>query len=218
MLTILETTCEYRKDPLGLDERRPRISWKLRSDRRNTLQISYRLQVANDPYFLEPLWDTGDTASDQSVLVVYEGPELRPRTRYYYRVSARDNHGECSGWSETAFWETGMMDCAEWKADWIMAEEEARLQLDVSPLLRKAFILDGQIASARVYVTALGLYLLDINGKRVSEDCFTPGWTSYRHRQQYQTYDVSPLLQSGENVIGATLGKWMVCRVYCMER
>lgn len=51
MLTILETTCEYRKDPLGLDERRPRISWKLRSDRRNTLQISYRLQVANDPYF-----------------------------------------------------------------------------------------------------------------------------------------------------------------------
>ena len=206
MLTILETTCEYRKDPLGLDERRPRISWKLRSDRRNTLQISYRLQVANDPYFLEPLWDTGDTASDQSVLVVYEGPELRPRTRYYYRVSARDNHGECSGWSETAFWETGMMDCAEWKADWIMAEEEARLQLDVSPLLRKAFILDGQIASARVYVTALGLYLLDINGKRVSEDCFTPGWTSYRHRQQYQTYDVSPLLQSGENVIGATLG------------
>ena len=206
MLTILETTCEYRKDPLGLDERRPRISWKLRSDRRNTLQTSYRLQVANDPYFLEPLWDTGDTASDQSVLVVYEGPELRPRTRYYYRVSARDNHGECSGWSETAFWETGMMDCAEWKADWIMAEEEARLQLDVSPLLRKAFILDGQIASARVYVTALGLYLLDINGKRVSEDCFTPGWTSYRHRQQYQTYDVSPLLQSGENVIGATLG------------
>jgi alpha-L-rhamnosidase len=72
-------------------------------------------------------------------------------------------------------------------------------------LLRKDFALDGEVSQARVYATALGAYELEINGSRVSEDRFAPGWTDYDKHVQYQTYDVTDLLQEGDNAIGAAL-------------
>ena len=73
-------------------------------------------------------------------------------------------------------------------------------------MLRGTFAVKGAVESARAYVTSLGLYELEINGKRVGDQLFTPGWTSYHHRLQYQTYDVTSHLRAGENAIGATLG------------
>ena len=75
-----------------------------------------------------------------------------------------------------------------------------------SPLLRGTFEVAGPVKSARAYVTAHGLYALELNGRPVSDDLFTPGWTSYEHRLQYQTYDVTAQLQPGANALGATLG------------
>ena len=66
--------------------------------------------------------------------------------------------------------------------------------------------MDGQVAFARVYATALGMYELYINGRRVGDGLFTPGWTDYRKRLQYQTYDVTDMLKEGANAIGAVLG------------
>lgn len=73
-------------------------------------------------------------------------------------------------------------------------------------LLRKSFTLLQPVASARVYVTAKGSYRLSINGQRVGRDILTPDWTDYRKRISYQVYDVTPLLQRGENAVGAMLG------------
>lgn len=206
MLTVTELTCEYRNNPLGLDEMAPRVSWKLCSDQRNTLQTGYQLQVSLSRDFDTILWDTGTVSSDQSVHVAYEGPALSPRRRYYYRVRAADNHGNRSAWSAPSFWETGMLYKTEWCAQWISSGCEEETLLEASPLLRRAFRLEKSVASARAYVTALGLYFLYVNGERVGADYFTPGWTSYAHRQQYQTYDVTSMLQSGDNVVGAVLG------------
>src|SRR3989441_7703466 len=64
----------------------------------------------------------------------------------------------------------------------------------------------SRVRAARLYVTSLGLYELFLNGQRVGDQLFTPGWTSYRRRLQYQTYDVTPLLRPGANVVGAMLG------------
>ena len=206
MLSITELTCEYRKNPVGLDNRNPRISWKLWSDCQNTMQTGYRVQVSQCEDFALILWDTGEVNTDQSIHVQYKGPCLIPRTRYYYRVMVTDNHGEYTGWSEPAFWETGMMNPSEWAAGWITAGMEEDLSLNAVPLLRKTFPVGKEIETARVYATALGLYTLYINGARVGEDYFTPGWTSYASRIQYQTYDVTHLLQTGKNAIGAMLG------------
>ena len=206
MLRITGLQCEYRDCPLGIDERHPRISWQLVSYQRDVCQTGYRVQVAADQAFTAVVWDTGWRDSDQSVQLPYEGEELQPRSRYYYRVRACDNKGNDSGWSETAFWETGMLNKTEWKAEWITAGREEEYRLEISPLLRRSFTIHGAVQSARIYATALGLYALYINGGRVGDALFTPGWTSYRDRLQYQTYDVSALLREGENVVGAMLG------------
>ncbi len=71
--------------------------------------------------------------------------------------------------------------------------------------LRHTFDVTQPIRSARLYSTALGAYEVFLNGKRVSEDVLAPGWTDYRERVVYQTYDVTALLTSGSNAIGALL-------------
>src|SRR5207253_3121769 len=80
-----------------------------------------------------------------------------------------------------------------------------------APYLRKEVDLDNPVRSARLYVTALGLYEISINGQRVGEDIFTPGRTEYRKRVPYQVYDVGAMLQRGENAIGAILGDGWYC-------
>ena len=95
--------------------------------------------------------------------------------------------------------EAGLLQPADWTARMISPTG------DPSPLLRKEFRLDGPVASARLYVTAHGLYRASINGRPVSDDAFAPGWTTYRHRLRYQTYDVTGLLADGDNVVGVQL-------------
>lgn len=71
--------------------------------------------------------------------------------------------------------------------------------------LRKTFDAGGAIKSVRLYATALGNYEVFLNGKRVGNDLLAPGWTDYRERVLYQTYDVTELVKSGSNVIAAQL-------------
>ncbi len=75
-----------------------------------------------------------------------------------------------------------------------------------APYLRKGFTVDGAVKRAMVYVTALGTYELRLNGARVSKDVFAPGWTEFRKRVHYQTYDVTSQIGQGANAIGAILG------------
>ncbi len=89
---------------------------------------------------------------------------------------------------------------------------------DPAPLVRKQFSLDGPVVSARLYITSRGLYRASINGRPVSDDAFAPGWTTYRHRLRYQTYDVTGLLADGDNVVGAQLADgWFRGRLSFVE-
>jgi alpha-L-rhamnosidase len=101
----------------------------------------------------------------------------------------------------------GLLKPNDWRARWIeAAANEDTKTSQPSPVLRGVFRLNAAVRSARAYVTSLGLYELEINGRRVGDELLTPGWTSYRKRLQYQTYDVTSHLRAGENVVGATLG------------
>lgn len=207
MFAITKLRCEYKENPLGIDVIRPRISWQLVSDDRDCMQSAYQIQVAENMLFQGKLWDTEEVKSSQSIHVELEGLLLEARTRYYYRVRAWNQNATDSGWSEVAFFETGILDAGNWQAEWISAPTASFSQdSEICPQLRTFVDVKGPVESARIYVTALGLYELQLNGSRVGDHYFTPGWTSYSKRLQYQTYDVTKLLHEGANALGALLG------------
>ncbi len=200
---------EYATNPIGIDEPTPRLSWMLHSDRRATSQSAYEIRVGASASELarSPLWTTGKVESGESVNLAYAGPALKPGRRYHWQVRVWDDQKKATEWSAPAYWETGMMGAAQWKAAWIapdLAEDTTRS--NPAPLLRTEFQLDGVVTSARAYVTALGLYEMQLNGKRVGDEMLAPGWTSYDKRLQYQSYDVTDLVKRGANAVGVTLG------------
>lgn len=202
--SVANLRCEYKTDPLGIDAAQPRLSWQLLSDERGIVQTAYQIRVTSDG---KTIWDTGRVASNQSVHVPYAGPALESAGRYSWRVRVWDGAGRPSAWSAPAFWEMGLLAAEDWKARWIQpAGDENTKMPQPSPMLRGTFMVKGAVRQARAYVTSLGLYELEINGCRVGDQLFTPGWTSYRHRLQYQTYDVTGHLRPGENAVGAMLG------------
>jgi alpha-L-rhamnosidase len=208
-VTTLRT--EYKENPLGIDTAKPRLSWQMRSGDRGVVQSAYQVRVAGSERGLgrasELVWDSGRVSSNESILRPYGGPPLQSGRRYHWQARVWDGGGKASEWSAPAWWEMGLLEPGDWKASWI----EPDLADDVStpgpvPMLRREFKLSGPVERARAYVTAHGLYELYLNGQRVGDRLFTPGWTSYNKRLQYQTYDVTPLLKTGPNAVGALLG------------
>lgn len=204
-LGVRNLRCEYKVDPLGIDVRNPRLSWELTSTEKGVLQTRYEVQVTTAKQRV--VWETGTVSSDTSNELAYAGTALESGKTYYWRVRVGDNHGHLSEWSATARWEMGLLEPTDWKAQWItpdLPEDENRS--NPSPLLRREFLIKKKIERARFYSTAMGLYELYLNGKRVGDQYLTPGWTAYDFRYQYQTYDVTELVKSGSNCVGAILG------------
>ncbi|MCC7350421.1 MAG: family 78 glycoside hydrolase catalytic domain [Phycisphaerales bacterium] len=203
--------CEYLENPLGMDEPRPRLSWQVRDPRRGAAQRAYQVRVATSKRLLEEgsadVWDSGKVESDRTIQVEYAGRELESRGRYHWQVRSWDARGEASPWSRVQWWEMGFLESDQWKGQWIgpAAPEDDRTFIPC-PFLRREFEVGGRIARARIYATAKGLYELQLNGRRVGQDYFTPGWTEYHHRIAYQTYDVTELIREGTNALGAILG------------
>ncbi|MBN8634389.1 MAG: glycoside hydrolase family 78 protein [Anaerolineae bacterium] len=215
MTLITHLTTEYRDNPLGLDITHPRLAWRLTTERAGARQTAYRVIAASQPELLRSeqpdVWDSGQVASDQSVHVVYAGAPLQSRQRVYWQVTVWDELGAISQ-SETAWFELGLFKADDWQAQWIGAAFAggARSTFPV-PYVRKHFSLPADVVTARLYVTALGVFECSLNGQTVGADVFAPGWTDYHKRVQYLTYDVTSLLQRGDNVLGAALGDgWAV--------
>jgi alpha-L-rhamnosidase len=217
-LTVKNLRCEYKVDPMGIDVGKPRLSWELVNPERGVLETSYEIRVAQSEADLAKgklLWDSGKQPSEASIQMEYGGPALESRRIYYWQVRVADNHGHLSDWSQPAHWETGLLEATDWTAKWItpdLVEDETKS--NPAPLLRREFSLDKKVKSARLYITAMGLYEMSLNGKRVGDEYFTPGWTSYDFRYQYQTYDVTGSLKNGANCLAAVLGDgWFRGRV-----
>jgi len=208
-LRVSGLRCEYAVDPCGIDAQRPRLSWRIESERRGTLQRTYRIQVATTLEALEAeqhlKWDTGERSSERSTQVVYQGPALTSFERHWWRVQVSDHHRAQSAWSSPASWEMGILEPSGWQATWITPCLDEKPIDNPCPMLRKEFSLSGRIRAARAYVTALGLYELEINGRRVGDLRFTPGFTSFHQRLHYQVFDVTEHLDQGANAIGVTL-------------
>ncbi len=146
-LSPTELRCEYRRNPLGIDERAPRLSWQLAAGNpaaRNLRQTAYRILAASTPELLAAgngdLWDSAEVKSAQSVLVPYGGQALRSGQPVWWKVMVWDQAGQASGWSAPARWSMGLLNASDWKGKWIGKEEKGFYKDPNSPfqLLKQA--------------------------------------------------------------------------------
>lgn len=214
-VTLTRLTVEGRTAPAGLDITSPRFGWQIVSDRNNVVQKHYRIIVASSPEILATdtgdIWDSGTVRSDSSQWVAIGATAaLKPNKRYWWKVAVGTNRGK-TGWSEPASWSTGLLNPDNWQGRWIGLDSlmpwdsDKRHSRISSRYLRKTFKAAGKPVRATMHISGLGLYTLYINGSRIGHYVLTPVPTDYTKTVAYDTYDVTDVLQSGDNAIGVAL-------------
>jgi len=208
--------CESRVEPVGIDETQPRLTWRVASADRGQKQTAYRILVASSAAALKQnqgdLWDSGKTASGETVNITYAGKPLTSGQRCCWSVKVWDGAGKDSKWSAPASWSMGLLQPEDWRAQWISFGDAAPLHtnrdqlfLPLAHYYRKGFVADKPVKLATLYFSALGLAEFQINGQRVGDAYFESGWADYHQRAYYRAHDVTQLLARGENRIGAVV-------------
>src|SRR5688500_12504167 len=199
----------------------PRLQWQVSGTGRGQAQSAYQVLVASDTTGLRTgegvLWDSGKVASSESVNVRFGGPALSGRQRGVWTVRIWDKQDRPSSYAAPVPWEIAPWD-EDVEGDWIGRTPEPGTspseQQDSVTYLRKAVSVPPGFKSAQLYITALGLYEVSINGRRVGEDVLAPGYTDHEKRTLVQRHDVGALLHPGENVVAATVaGGWCTARL-----
>lgn len=214
---VTHLRCEYLENPTAVDTRRPRLFWHLDSDERGQRQTAWRVLVASSRALLDAergdLWDSGRVDGDATSHIAYAGQTLESRQPCFWKVRVWDKDGKASRWSTAASWTMGLLEPGDWQAEWISFRDTAPLharreELHLPPArhYRKEFVATGRaVRRATLYATALGIYEAWLNGRRVADAFFTPGWTDYRRRVYYQAHDVTGLVEPGTNRLGAVV-------------
>lgn len=217
--------------PLGLDILTPRLGWQIISDegRTDKTQNQYHIQVASSRELLEQgkpdLWDIVRT-SNQSQYITYEGKALKANQRCYWRVKIQMGGNkkvrpEETEWSEISEFGIGLLSESNWKGYWIgfdqankwdVEDEHSRLS---ARYYRTKFETKKEIKRATLHIAGLGLYEAYLNRQKVGNDVLTPAPTNYEKSIVYNTYDVTDLLQSGQNLINVTVSNG---RYYTMQQ
>jgi len=202
---------EYKVNPF-IDTDKPRLSWELQSKVYNQVQTAWQVIVASAPELLTEAradtWNSGKISSNATSQVVYKGKPLIAGKKYYWKVRSWDKKAIPGPWSEPATWNMGLLSPGDWKASWIGYDVNAlstskTYHLPPAPYFRKESMVSGVVKKATLYVSALGLYEFYVNGKRIGNDYFAPGWTDYTKRVYYNGYDVTRVVRAGKNAFGA---------------
>ena len=195
----------------------PRFNWNYESDARNVKQTSYRIIAAstleNARNGIGDLWDSGEVFSDKTLYISYEGKTLQSRDKVFWKVFATlsyERNKTVSIESDVKYFEISLLESSDWQAKWIGHEFEDDVLAGKTRLaaryLRKEFNLDGNIAEARLYVSGLGQYSAFINGNEVvADELLKPALSDYRKRVYFNTFDVTEMLNDGDNAIGVIL-------------
>lgn len=207
--------CEMLNDPQGIGATKPRLSWQIISDKRNTMQTAYQIIVASSPENLAKgqgdLWDSHKVLSDKSIMVDYAGKLLTSRTNCYWKVKVWTTAGE-SAWSQPAKWSEGLLNHDDWKAKWIGYEagfpwdSVSKFSRLSARYFRKEFNNSKPVKQAVVYIVGLGRYELYINGKIIGDQVLAGAPTDYTASVLYNTFDVTNEVKAGNNAIGTVLG------------
>ncbi len=215
-------TVDFAVNPLGVEGDKPRLGWRLTGC---ALQNAYRVEVSSScAGRTGDLWDSGRVTGQQP-WTLYAGQPLTSNVRCIWRVKVWDDAGRESDWSEKAWFQTGIR-ASGWHGQWV-GFDEGRDQYDASApyycaddfelgennpflpppvMVRKAFDLpEGRIRAATLYVSAMGLTEVYLNGARATAGHMIPGICDWRKRCYYRAYDATFLIREGENALGAVL-------------
>ena len=203
---ISHLQCEYRTNPLGIDERSPRFSWRLEAEN-STRQKAYRILVSSSKQGLMSnegdLWDSGITLSSSTQNIIYGGKALEAFQKCFWKVLSWDEKNKPSNWSDVAIFTLGPLEDTDWPAEWI--GPPASPHNTNFPILNKNFELEQIPEAACTYVNVLGYYELYVNGNKVSDDILSPSVADYSKHTLYTTYDITPFLKIGQNTISLWL-------------
>ncbi|MBP5307725.1 MAG: family 78 glycoside hydrolase catalytic domain [Clostridia bacterium] len=199
MLKITNLTVEKLEENCITDNPNPKISFALESDGEGVFLKKATIRIGD--------WQTETV--DQ-INNVYNGAPLAPYSEYRVTVIAESNTGDTA--ERSATFKTGKM-ADGWQAKWITDGDYIFKEKKTSPkpmTFRKKIGIIKPVKSATVYSTAVGIYNLYFNDKKIGRDYFAPGFTSYKNRLQYQVYDVTEYLVGGGSLIAVVGGGWAV--------
>ena len=200
-LTVKELQADYQYDPVGIDNI-PQFSWQIESEKFGTMQSAYQIIVSSSKEKAESgegdIWNSGIVHSSLSVGIINEQLHLASGTVYYWKVQVWQQDGLPSGWSETATFETGLLNQEDWKSGWIgyVPGMPGRV-LYFKGTFRPA----KHIKSSRAYISGLGYHELYINKRKVGDHVLDPAQSNYSKRAYYVTYNLDNYLVDGDNSI-----------------
>lgn len=208
-LVVKELQCEKLVNPLAIDQTKPYLSWQLETNENAVHQSAYQILAATDEDLLTEekadLWNSGKVESLESAWVLYQGDELSSKSFVYWKVRVWDSDDKASDWSETACFGIGLLNPSDWKAAYIGSDTLSGKPQ--SPLLWKHFQWDQKGTKAFLHVNSLGYHEVYLNGKKVGDAVLAPAVSQFDKRSLIVTYDVTDLLEKGENDLVLWLGK-----------
>ncbi|MGA2077067.1 MAG: glycoside hydrolase family 78 protein [Terriglobia bacterium] len=219
LLPPTDLRCEYRKNPLGIDTAKPRLSWHLEASdpsARGLKQRAYQILVASSEERLGndqgDFWDTGRVESDKSIQVPYGGKPLASGTPVWWKVRVWDSAGTPSNWSGPAFWSMGLLNPEDWRGKWIGLDEgegqpeelgkahwiwSSRVGPGTRYFRRTIEIAqDNPVSDALLYLVGSGNTALYINGQPVG---------STKGIENPISTDITQALHSGHNVFAVSV-------------
>jgi len=200
---------DHQNNPLGIDNLKPQLSWKVGADINGVNQSAFRIQIAttkeallNKVFLIDEKIETAFNAYRVNTL------NLKSKSKYFWRVMVWDESGSATNWSNISWWEMGLINAQDWEAKWVRNPNfmDDSLSSKPAPFFRKEFDLKGIPKKGRVYVTGLGYFKLYINGVEVGDHQLDPVKTRYDKRVKYLVHDITQLLKPGKNVVGMILG------------
>lgn len=199
-MKISNLKINHLTNPLGFDLADPVISYVV-TQAEGTRQAFAQVQVSLKADFSDILYDSGERSD--LVSTGFELPvTLQPMTRYYWKVRAADEKGDCA-WSDIQWFETAKAVTGQdgaWQAKWITPQMDPHMQAVVWQDIE----IVKPVAKARAYMIGLGLYEFYLNEEKQGEECLLPGFCDYDDWLQYQTYEVR--FAMGKNRIELALG------------
>lgn len=229
LLKLKTLKCDQLINLSTIESTKPVLSWQMISSERGKTQTAYRVIVSDNAASLAQskgnLWDSGKVPSSNSTEVIYNGRVVNSRQKVYWKVMVWDEKGLPSAWSETACWQMGLLQPADWQAKWIGAMADPTPDSPTTypaPYFRKDIKVNKPVKKATVYISGLGFYELYINGKKIGDQVLAPAVTNYdkrplikllypyddqsTQRVLYNSFDVSDGINQQDNTIGVLLG------------
>lgn len=207
MYILYDITCDYVKNPRGIDHQRPLFSWKIRGSGQGIRQTAYQIWAADSREALEKgtdlRWDSGRVVSDCCAGIVYEGAAFQSRSMYYWQPRVWIKGKEEAVVGEIQDFETALLYPEDFFADWVGFGPA--LEGDCL-YIRKDFSVRKNLKKAIAYTSGLGLYELYIDGKNTSDAVLRPTFSTVTKSVYYNRSDLTAMLREGDHTIAAVLG------------